>query len=381
MSLFSTLKKNAKHALRDHWLSAIVVTLIPGLTSTLLTFFVGSGIGLLAQRFPAFQQGQGASSGELMGLMPEGMFLVLAVSLLFSVMILLVLIPLQLGCTHWYFQLVQGNPQPVSNIFYFFEDFKRYRRSLWLYINQGFRRGFWAAVFHCIPAGLLSGIFFLAVQHRDAVQTTPQLGWLLVMGMLLMSLVFFLVILLYAAYMNKYFLADYLVVSDDEIKPGDAIKRSIEYTKGYRFNLLWFILSFIGWLLLASILPTLFYSVPYLNASMALYALYLMETKKREQPVLQEFPPGNGEAAKPEIAKPPSPRKEPKNNHPIGSVWGSDTEFAKNQDGFRITEEHISSRKEEPEVSSEPPAVVPKESSEERKEENQSPPEGTYPGL
>lgn len=100
---------------------------------------------------------------------------------------------------------------------------------------------------------------------------------------LLFVLLFLALAVLYVAYMNKYFLVSYKLVEDDETPVSELFRQSIEETKGYRFSLIGFQLTFIGWQILAAIFPPVeLYVGPYYRTSLAMYARYIVETNRRE---------------------------------------------------------------------------------------------------
>jgi len=100
-----------------------------------------------------------------------------------------------------------------------------------------------------------------------------------------------LAILLYSAYMTKYFLVAYLLADNDKLTVRAAIKKSIQLTIGHRFSILLYGLSFIGWFLLTVLcLPLIFFTAPYIKTSFAMYAHYLIEKSLAGVPARFEEP-------------------------------------------------------------------------------------------
>ena len=310
MSLFSIIKRNSKKALSNNWGAAMAVMLIPSLASFALSMFIGV-IAFSFMSSASFSTGALASGG-IVDLFYSGntsqmiiMLVTMAVYLLIS---LFVLSPLSMGATYWNLQLVKAQPKPVMSIFYFFEKFKRYRRSVWMTISIMVRQLIWSIILYAVPVSMTVGINLITTRIGSAFDASTPAHYrvLLYMGNFLTIVVFIAAALLCLAMMNKYNLAIYFLCEDSELTAGKAIKKSIEYTKGYRFSYLWFTLSFIGWMILTAVFfPVALYTGPYYSAAFALYSLYIIETKKREQPVVVDQPVDQDGHLSPEIINVP----------------------------------------------------------------------------
>ncbi|MCF0131907.1 MAG: DUF975 family protein [Pseudobutyrivibrio sp.] len=69
-----------------------------------------------------------------------------------------------------------------------------------------------------------------------------------------------------------YSMTPYILMDQPEISATDALKKSMAMTKGYKWDIFVFYLSFIGWLLLAGItfgIVGIFYVIPYYTLSLA----------------------------------------------------------------------------------------------------------------
>lgn len=285
--MFSLLKRNSKHALRNKWGTAILVLLIPTLIGVALSFLLGTSM-LVRELIDSYE---GMLYGNVSPAELSRIFGSVALNNLILFLInLFLLSPIQLGVTYWFFRLVKGDSQPFGSLFRFFENFGRYKRSVWFNFSLSIRQGLWSLLFFSVP-GIIFGVVFALM---GAFSTPGEINYSVAIGMTaaIMVLCFLVLAILFAAYMNKYFLAAYLICEDDEIKVSEAIKTSIQYTKGYRFSLIGFSLTFFGWLLLSMIFfPVLFYVQPYMTTSFAMYAQYILETKHRENPSLMDGPP------------------------------------------------------------------------------------------
>ena len=73
-----------------------------------------------------------------------------------------------------------------------------------------------------------------------------------------------------------------LIVIDTDLGPIDAIKKSWNMMKGYKWNYLVFILSFLGWIVLSpfTLFILLIWLIPYMTVSEVLYYEKLKDIKK-----------------------------------------------------------------------------------------------------
>lgn len=282
MSLFSVLKRNSKRALQGNWGQAIAVMLLGSAISLVLYVMQSATLNLLVDPVdldPTFALQYGFNDA-LFQRFAEASLMELGVSTGFMLLGLFLLAPLGLGMVHWYYRLVQGKPQTFTGIFRYFETARGYRRSLWLEINIGIRSLLWALVFYAVPVVLFAGCTYVTTRSEEA----GRLGLTLASaGLFLSAILFLLASVFYAALLNKYMLAAFLLVEDDDLGVRAAIAQSARYTKGYRFSLLLYQLSFIGWILLCVFFFPALYVVPYHRTAMTMYARYIIE-KGRAQP-------------------------------------------------------------------------------------------------
>ena len=130
MTLFSRLKQDAKRVLRGNWGGAIAALIVFGGAWLLLYVLQAFAIELFVtpvtvepgslQRYGFseffFEQYASTSAVEL---------IILAG---FTVIQLLVLAPLSLGLTRWFWLLVRGEKPPLTELFHFFESGTLYLR-------------------------------------------------------------------------------------------------------------------------------------------------------------------------------------------------------------------------------------------------------------
>ena len=295
MSLFAILKRNARRAMRGNWGQAILILLLYlGVVAIFSVFSTVVGGVFIAQPLGSNPTASLQNAFDAFYSVLPQVIVLEVIGVIFSLMILY---PLVLGIAHWNLQVVKSGSEPFSGVFHFFERARRYGRSILYSLQMIFRSTVWAIVFLAIPAVVMQVAIYFSAHFRQ--NGDRRLAVYAGIGIVLAFSIFLLAVFMYAAFMKRYFLTPYLLARDDSITVRSAIRQSVVQTGGYRFNLLWFELSFIGWNLLSCLFfPLFFYSWPYMNASLAMYAQYLMEKHIREDSPLpnatREFSSGSG---------------------------------------------------------------------------------------
>ncbi len=291
--MFSAFKRNAKLALKGQWGAAIgtflvvvgVQSLLAGLEHKALQIFVVEPFLQNPTMEPQPFDLAELTRELLTGSLPE-----LVISSVFFLLTLLLLSPLQLGMTRWYFTLIRGNGAPFSEVFYFFETLSRYGRAVWYTVQLSVRSFLWSLVFFFLPCGVMGiSLWFLSTDGISAqTRSAASLGVVMACGLLFLAVALFLI------FINRYALVSYLLCESDAITVSAAFKTSVRYTKNHRVMLLTFSLSFIGWFLLApfTMFLLMLYVVPYYNAATTLLSRYLVEKNRLDEPgATQEWHP------------------------------------------------------------------------------------------
>jgi len=286
MSFYAVIKKNARVALKGRWGTATgVFALVFGVSVFL------AGVEQMALRMFVASPFYGESTADytyfLRAFFPAGPaeIIITGITLLLS---LLILAPLLLGVTRWFYVLIQREDVVFSEIFHFFESLRRYCNSIWYAVQISARTFGWGIIFLSLP-GSVMGIcaYFLRIENLDRqARAAASVGVMLAAGLLLLAA------LLYTVYIKKYTLAAYLLCESDDISVRQAFRTSIKYTKGYRSIKFMFSLSFIGWYLLSplTLFLLLFFVIPYQSAGETVFARYLVEKNRYQEPqITREF--------------------------------------------------------------------------------------------
>jgi uncharacterized membrane protein len=300
MSLFSTLKQNSQKALDGRrgkaaliLLLLMCVGLVVGVLLTAATFGIN---GWMPYSNPTMEP-------EHPNMPLEEFVLVTGIHVIMALFGVFLMTPLYLGINGWYLSVVKGKPEPFSAVFSFFERSGRYFRAVWYCINMSVRTMLWAFAFFALPAAALYAS--IEFYNRSWTSDSRQFALLSFFGLMLACVLTLFATVLYIVYMNKYFLVAYLLVNDDNITVFAAIRMSVKHSRGHRFSLLWFALSFIGWAILTMVPGVVFYTKPYIKTSFAMYAYYLMEKSRadKELSLTQEFSPEAPEPQEQQTAK------------------------------------------------------------------------------
>lgn len=290
MSLRKMLKFNAKQSLRGSWGTAIGVIAVPMgvslLLATLLSTLTGgvlyvsnpTGNPILMEKF---------SDAEYFAQLNVTQLLIfLGLSLLSYLIMLFIESPLSYGSTRWYYNQIQGKQPGFRSLFDFYSTKTKFLKSVRLAVSLALRAAGWALLI-VFPASIIYTI--LSVFSVNLGNTNSNMAFmgpvLAFVGVIIFALACFFCVV----FLGRYFLAPYYIFEDESLTVKDAVKLSIKHTEGNLFDIVWFGLSFWGWMILSiMVLPVAFYSVPYIQASTAMYAKYLIETGKRNDALINQ---------------------------------------------------------------------------------------------
>ena len=224
----SDCRSVARQALAGNWVTAVLV----GLAATVLGGAASGGSMrmTLQQRVEQLQEVSPELAGLLMGIIGA----VAIISLIYTLVMLVVGSAVQLGYVRYNLNLVDARPAQIGDLFTYFGRFG-----------------------DALVLRLLMGLYVFA------------------------GLVLFVVPGIRAVY--SYALAPYILAEDPECTPMEAMRRSKEMMNGYRMDLFFLDLSFIGWHLLSAVLLNLgqLLLTPYTSAARAVFYRDLQHRTRR----------------------------------------------------------------------------------------------------
>ena len=271
MTLRKQLKHGGKLCLHNNWGKAVAIVLL-GIAIYLLFTMVETMISMLLG-VPFYVD------VTTSGLVWKGMTNISAVSLVLSLIMtigsFIVVTPLNLGVTQWYYSLSEGESEDILSIFGCFSNRRMFFRSLLLRANIVVRSLLWAVVYFLIPG------LFLGVSMWYGVNGPDNNAYLLgTMGMIFSFMLGILMSVFYMITIQKYFLARYYLL-DGETSVHQALKMSRRVSRGKREQIFLFKLSYAGWFLTCLLVVPVLYVFPYYQMSALLYARFLMEEHVR----------------------------------------------------------------------------------------------------
>ena len=272
--LNETIRRNTRDMLRHNWGKAVALTvtvLAVLLAGSLLESVLGglTGVYGLGMLFTIYR---GSMSALTLPRIAASLGLTLGVGLVE----LLLLCPLLLGISEWLTGLSYGvMDHDMGVIFRHYRSLRRFGRAVWLYLNMAVRSWFYSMLL-LLPGSLMIGASALFVRGNPssldrimAVMGNAMGVCLLVLGGITAWI-----------FTRRYALAPYLLIRNDHATVRQALRTSIQATRGFKTSYAWFQFSFVGWWLFSALVLPLFYTVPYIWGGNALYARTLMEARQ-----------------------------------------------------------------------------------------------------
>ena len=227
----SSIKADAKKALKGNWLMAI----ISGLTLLFSYLIIQNTASLLA-----------VVLGEIWA------------TVIMFVLLLLLFCPLLLGTFRCLWRLFGGMDDTVISVFYYFSKMSLYLKVLKFALKLAVRVAIFALIFY-LPVIALNVI---ASPELYRIIDVPIPIWsqnLSLFVKFLSSFSFALVILS----ISKFYLAPILIIANEEIDLDEAIYMSRVISKGSLMDFVFLIISLIGWMLLSLFFLPLIFTLPY----------------------------------------------------------------------------------------------------------------------
>ena len=266
MTLRKQIKYNAKRCLCNNWGKAMAIVLLS--CAIYLLFIIIEMIANMLLKVPV-------GTASLIQGVSDTWLLSFGLSVVMSIGSFILLIPLELGITLWYYSLSDGNSEDILNIFCCFANRRMFFRSLWLAINVGVRVLLSSVLYLIVPtAGLVLGGQILRYGTFSGAAFVGSLALVLSGALFILMLLFLLI------RVQKYFLAKYYLL-DGKTTVGKAIRASIHATRGLHDEIFVFQLSFIGWWISSVLILPMLYSSAYYSMSAMLYARFLIEQDRR----------------------------------------------------------------------------------------------------
>ena len=189
-----------------------------------------------------------------------------ALSILLSLVRLCIMAPLTLGAANWALELSDGRSNSIGELFWAFDNAAWYR-SVWMSITVAVKTGLFAIAVEAIPTAMM------AIGAANLWENRSLGVPLVVIGSVLM-----LVALPFTWWFGARYMAANLLLCDRyyyTVK--EATRLSVALTRGRRWQIVGFYLSFLPWYLLCCLVLPLLYVIPYVAVAGTMMARYLFE--------------------------------------------------------------------------------------------------------
>ena len=279
------IRRNTRDMLRRNWGKAVALTgtvmavlLLGSMLESAIGGLTGTyGLGTLLTIYRS----------SLSALTPARLAASTALTLSVGLVELLLLCPLLLGISEWLTGLSYGICEnDMGSVFRHYRSPRRFFRAVWLYLNIAVRSWLYTTLL-LLPGSLMIGASELFTRGNPSSLDRIMA----VMGMAMGVCLLILGGITAWIFTRRYALAPYLVIRQDSLTARQAIRESIQATRGFKTSYAWFQFSFIGWWLFSLFMLPLFYTIPYVWGGNALYARTLLEARR--------VIPRPGEAAQP----------------------------------------------------------------------------------
>lgn len=275
-----TIKNNSKEALKGNWGSAFAfLMIIFGLFASfqLLEGAISMIFGYKTQPNTNF------NIYDLPSLITKpNFFIPLISSITFALLQFLVFVPVMFGYYSWFFCIAEGKALETVQIFHFLSSLRLFIKTIWMAINLTLRMLCWSILM--LFPGILSVVISSQISYNYQLSSKPNAMLISTLLSIFGILMIITGTIFLAFILQKYFLAKYIFIQDNNKKVNECIKFSILMMKGHKKDILYFKLSFIGWILLIPV--TLFvgslYVLPFQSTAFAAYARYIIQSKLYE---------------------------------------------------------------------------------------------------
>lgn len=268
MTLNKAIKFNAKKCLKNNWGRAILIFVIIAAVSAVLgaldnAIFSAFGFHRVEISIDLLQ------GGYMEWWLAEGADVTwyeVALSILLSLVRLCIMAPLTLGAANWALELSDGRSNSIGELFWAFDNAAWYR-SVWMSITVAVKTGLFAIAVEAIPTAMM------AIGAANLWENRSLGVPLVVIGSVLM-----LVALPFTWWFGARYMAANLLLCDRyyyTVK--EATRLSVALTRGRRWQIVGFYLSFLPWYLLCCLVLPLLYVIPYVAVAGTMMARYLFE--------------------------------------------------------------------------------------------------------
>ncbi len=263
------IKHDARAALKGRWNTAVLITLLMMLVGFVVGLF--EGVIPLMLGAPSFFGNLAQSADPWQAALSSAPWFLLFTALMGMVSLVFVA-PMNVGAADWYMGCTDRQENSLAHIFWPF-GCKKFWGSLVVFAAYYLLCLFWSVLFLALPGALIG----LAVYNLYFLNLAPMAQTLTILGLVAAVLFLLVVMVFLQVFLTRYSLALYLMGRKYGKGPIAALRMSARITRGHRFETFGFMLSFLPWIVLNVLVVPMFFSIPYMMMSFALYTRYLTE--------------------------------------------------------------------------------------------------------
>ena len=242
MTLRKAIKFNAKKCLKNNWGRAILILVILTAVNLVLGALdnaIFSAMGFERVKIDWDILRDTIYQFDAQEISPAAV----ALSLLLSLIRLCIMAPLALGAANWALELSDGRSNSIGELFWAFDNAAWYR-SVWMRITVAVKTGLFSFALEVIPTVMVTVGRINLMENRPAGVTLILIGGVLAVAAAPVTMWFG----------ARYFAVDLLLCDRYYYTVREATKLSVEMTKGRRWQIVGFYLSFIPWYLLCCLI-------------------------------------------------------------------------------------------------------------------------------
>ncbi|MEG1389986.1 MAG: DUF975 family protein [Angelakisella sp.] len=232
MKLRRIMKREAQSALTGNRGSAVVLIIICFIVSMIINLVDAAALQLLGYEFTMSTLDTFTYSSNFFYSIPA-----MTVSIITWLVRLVLVVPLGYGVLNWHLELTDRRKQGVLSIFWPYESKAAFRGVL-LSLN--------IAIKTLLAAMLLLVLPVVVLLAGDMAGLNAPLSMTLVYSGIVLMVV---AVALLWAFCQRFAIAPILICEKYQLTVHQAIKQSVQFTKGHRWELVRFELSFLPWML------------------------------------------------------------------------------------------------------------------------------------
>lgn len=187
--------------------------------------------------------------------------------LIIPIPLIILLIPLVMGCIRLFYLMSKNNEVAFSELFYYIG--RRFFRSLGLFFGI-FVRCLWQAAVCFLPYYIGLSILTANTAEKDKLAFSDNIWYFIIYALLFGG------ILLFSKLCVRYFLSLFLYFEDENLSARELCSLSCEYMQKFKSSVMKLVLSLFPWILSCILIIPCLFAVPYVLTSLSTSAKWII---------------------------------------------------------------------------------------------------------